>query len=134
MLYRYHYIHNILNKVNDESTLKLNGYTLNDLENISILDNTYVSSNFINKLSIGKDGNFGRYSKLITEEEINSLSILVESKIKKLMDSIVERKFDINPKKIEKKLDTCNYCEYKNVCYKSLKDYIYLSSMKEGEK
>ena len=50
------------------------------------------------------------------------------------MDNIIERKFDINPKKIEKKLDTCNYCEYKNVCYKSLKDYIYLSSMKEGEK
>ena len=38
------YIHNILNKVNDESTLKLNGYTLNDLENISKLDNTYVKS------------------------------------------------------------------------------------------
>ena len=50
------------------------------------------------------------------------------------MNNIIEGKFDINPKKIEKKLDTCNFCEYKNICYKSLKDYIYLSSEKEGEK
>jgi ATP-dependent helicase/DNAse subunit B len=128
------YIHNILNKVNDESTLKLNGYTVNDLENISKLDNTYTKSSFIKSLAIGKDGNFGRYSKLISNEEIDSLSILVEEKIKELMNNIIEGKFDINPKKIEKKLDTCNFCEYKNICYKSLKDYIYLSSEKEGEK
>ena len=128
------YIHNILNKVNDESTLKLNGYTVNDLENISKLDNTYTKSSFIKSLAIGKDGNFGRYSKLISNEEIDSLSILVEEKINELMNNIIEGKFDINPKKIEKKLDTCNFCEYKNICYKSLKDYIYLSSEKEGEK
>ena len=71
------YIHNILNKINDDDTLKYNGYTLKDLTLLSLLDSTYESSTLIKSLRIKKDGDFDSNSKLMTKDELEKLSSLV---------------------------------------------------------
>ena len=127
------YIHNILNKENDEKTLRYNGYTVDDLETLSLIDNTYTSSKLIKGMMVLKSGKFGQYARTIKSSDIDDYSLIVESKINELMKNIVDRKFDINPKYIEKKVDGCAYCEYSNICYKSLKDYINLEAKKAGD-
>ena len=127
------YIHNILNKDNDEKTLRYNGYTVDDLETLPLLDNTYTSSKLIKGMMVLKSGKFGQYARTIKSSDIDDYSLIVESKIEELMKNIIDRKFDINPKYIEKKVDGCAYCEYSNICYKSLKDYINLEAKKAGD-
>lgn len=128
------YIHNILNKVNDDSTLKYNGLTLNDFEKIKILDTTYQDSKLIKNLKIYSNGSVNKYAKLISKEEIDSYYQIVEEKIKELVDNIFDCNFKINPKIINNKDDvSCKYCKYAAICYKKDKDYTYLTIKKDGD-
>ena len=126
------YIHNILNKVNDNKTLKYHGYTLNDLNLLSILDSTYESSTLIDSLGIKKDGNFTKISKLISKEELDELPNLVENKIQEMVNAIFNCDFKILSKHIDGNNVSCEYCKYSSICYKTPKDHIYLTSKKGG--
>lgn len=126
------YIHNILNKINDDDTLKYNGYTLKDLTLLSLLDSTYESSTLIKSLRIKKDGDFDSNSKLMTKDELEKLSSLVENKIKEMVKSIYNCDFKIYPKIIEKEDVSCSFCPYSSICYKTSKDYTYLKYKKGG--
>lgn len=126
------YIHNILNKENDSSSLKYNGLTVDNLENISILDHTYNSSLLIKSLGINKNGEFKYKNKMISEEYLNELYLLVDSKINEMLTNVLERNFSITQKILNTENKSCNYCEYSSICYKTLNDYIYLYK-KEGD-
>ena len=128
------YQDNILNKVNDDSTLKYNGLTLNDFDKIKILDTTYQDSKLIKNLKIYSNGTVNKYAKLISKEEIDSYYQIVEEKIKELVDNIFDCNFKINPKIINNKDDvSCKYCKYAAICYKKDKDYTYLTIKKDGD-
>lgn len=126
------YIHNILNKINDNDTLKYNGYTLNDSFLLPILDKTYEKSLLIKNLKVNKDGSFSTHSKLINQEDLDNLPPLVEFKIKEMVNNIYQGKFEIKPKFIDKDDVSCSYCKFFAICYKTKKDYTYLKSKKGG--
>jgi len=122
------YIQNILNKINDDNSLKYNGYTLKDQTLLSILDKNYESSSLIKGLKIKVDGNFNGNSKLMTSEEIDNLSLLVEEKIVEMVTNIYNGNFKIAPKILNDKEDlSCKFCKYFAICYKQPKDYEYIS-------
>jgi len=129
------YIHNVLNNENNDKTLKYNGYSLNDQFLLPILDSSCNNSMLISSLSITTKNEFNKNSKLFTSEEIENLPLLIEEKIKEMVNGIFSGDFKIAPKKIGKDDMSCEYCKYFAICYKTNKNYTYIKKPeKKGDK
>ena len=89
-------------------------------------DATYKDSSLIKSLKVKTDGNFYNYSKVLTNDEIEKLIELVEDKIIECIEKIHKGIFDINPKNIDSKNIGCQYCEYKDICFMTNDDIVYL--------
>ena len=120
------YLQNIINKENDENNLKLNGYSSSNKEILYKFDSSYENSNLIKSMRTKSDGDFYSYSKTLNEIEINNLIKLVDKKIEEAANNILEANFDINPKKINGINIGCEYCTFKDICFKKESDTIYL--------
>lgn len=120
------YLQNIINKENDENSLKLNGYSTSNKDILEKFDNSYENSNMIKSMRTKTDGEFYNYSKTLNEIEMNNLIKLVDQKIEEAANNILEVKFDINPKKIEGINIGCEFCTFKDICFKKEQDTIYL--------
>ena len=120
------YLQNIINKENDENNLKLNGYSTSKKDILEQFDSSYENSNLIKSMRTKSDGDFYSYSKTLNEIEINNLIKLVDKKIEEAADNILEANFDINPKKINGINIGCEYCTFKDICFKKENDTIYL--------
>lgn len=123
------YLQKILNNVTDKEeridSLKLQGYSNGDTNILEKVDNTYENSEVIKSLRTTSNG-FYSYSKVLNDEEINDLSNKTGEKIKEAAELIKQTKFDINPKEINDKLVGCNFCKYKDICYKKNEDIVKL--------
>jgi ATP-dependent helicase/nuclease subunit B len=120
------YLQNIINKNNDENNLKLNGYSTSNKELLKQFDSSYENSNLIKSMRTKADGDFYSYSKTLNEKEIDNLINLVDNKIEEAGNNILEANFDINPKKINGINIGCEYCTFKDICFKKENDTVYL--------
>ena len=118
---------NSINKdiVEKKNSLKLEGYSNSDISILEKLDSNYMDSNLIKGLKTTKTG-FGAYSKVLSNEEIENLRKLSEDKINKCFDDVLNGNFDINPKIIDGQNVSCNFCKYKDLCFKTEKNNIYI--------
>ena len=123
------YLQNIINKELDESTLKLNGYSTNNKEILKQFDNSYESSNVIKSMRTKSDGEFYSYAKTLNDKEMSNLIKLVEEKINEAYTNILNSNFDINPKQIGFDNIGCEFCKFKDICFKTEKDLIRLKEM-----
>ena len=108
-----------------ENMLKLVGYSTDQEEELGKFDMTYQDSNFINGLKRKKEG-FYAYSKILNRKQMKKLDNLVSQKIENAVEQILEGEFSINPKRIDKNIVGCEYCNYRDLCYRTEKDYIDL--------
>ncbi|MBR1376464.1 MAG: PD-(D/E)XK nuclease family protein [Bacilli bacterium] len=104
--------------------LKLEGYSTTNEENLSLFDITYKESSVIKSLRAKKDGGFDSRSKVLTDSQIKKLIELTDKRIDTVVDGIGNAKFDINPKRYDDKLLGCEYCKFKDICYKTRKDEV----------
>ena len=127
------YIQNILNNIKGDKkgidqeyleALRLNGYSTDDISRLEVFDGTYEKSEMIKGMSLTKDGNFSRYAKTLTDEEINKILEITESKITDSIKDIYNGDFTINPKRLDNDLIGCNYCEFKDICFRKEEDII----------
>lgn len=127
------YLQHLLSKSNSEdekiNNLKLQGYSNSDTSILSLVDKNYEDSNMIKSMKTTSNG-FYHYAKIISNTEIMDLYNTVNDKINEASENIINAKFDINPKSINKKIVGCNYCKYKDICYMSNNDII---NLEEGE-
>lgn len=108
--------------------LKLCGLTLSD--EIKNFDDTYESSVVIESLKV-KDGHIAG-KNVLTESEANKLEILIENLINNCFNDIINGNFKINPLVLDN-VSSCNYCEYKDICYRTKANYNYQTSKKSGD-
>ena len=111
---------------NDEKrkNLRLSGITVNDIDLISKFDDSYENSEVIKSLRIvKKTGEFGKSKRIISRDQRDELLKLVSTIIDNTIESVCAGKFDIHPIKIAKLADGCEYCEYKDICYRKYKDF-----------
>ena len=108
----------------------LQGYSINDEELLSNFDSSYVDSEVIKSLRVGKNG-FYSYSKVLSSVEMEKISNLVEENIIKAMGLIKIGDFDINPKKIGNDNIGCDYCPFKDICYRTESDVQILKEYKD---
>ena len=112
--------------------LKLVGYTTDDKVIISYLDEDYETDSFVKGLSVKKDGELSSRSKVLSESELNDILKKIDKALEKCLNIIDNNDFKIAPKIINNKNISCEFCTFKEVCFVSPSDYVYLDK-KEGE-
>ena len=109
-----------------EGKLKLDGYSINNENILSKFDTTYHDSKLIKSMKTTNNG-FYKYSKVLTSEEMDEMTLLADDMINKAIDGILEGDFKINPKVINGSNESCSLCEYKDICYKRERDITYIN-------
>ena len=115
---------------NNIDKLKLQGYSINDDYLVSIMDSSYQNSDMIKGMKITSKG-FAHYTKVISNDAINKMINIVEIKINEAFNSIINGKFNINPKIIKGENLGCKYCKYNDLCFKTGRDYVYLEGYED---
>ena len=111
--------------------LLLYGYSNSDENILYEFDNTYKNSKFIKSMSVLKNGNLNRYAKVLNNSDISKIVSLTEEKIKEASENIINCNFSINPKKTEKELLGCKYCDFKDICFKENSDEVLIYNDKD---
>lgn len=114
-----------------ENNLKLEGYSVKSEDILSRFDTTYNDSRLIKSMKTSSKG-FYSYAKVLSEEEIDSLIDDTDKLIDKTVDNILEADFAINPKIINGQSESCQFCQYSDICFKREKDITYIN--KENDK
>jgi len=109
-----------------EDNLKLNGFSNSSETILELLDNNYQENSYIKGLGYKKDGTLKKTAKVLSNKEMDELTDVVEEKIEECVDNILDGKFNINPKVIEGKNISCEYCKFKEICFKEKKNEIVL--------
>ena len=118
--------------------IKLQGYSTDDLSILERFDPTYENSEVIKSMKYTEKG-FYHYAKVLNDKEVYDMILYTKKQIEKTMNEILDGNFTINPKVYDGKNISCEFCNFKDICYKSQKDTIYLdkvedlSFLEEGE-
>lgn len=104
----------------------LEGYTVSNTSLISLLDSTFASSTYIKSLGLGRDG-FRSYSKIFKEDQQEDIIQLVDTLMHSAAQKIKQGSFDIAPKVIRGKNESCQFCKYKDICFYDEQDIIELT-------
>lgn len=110
------YINTILSKnyfKNDFKYLLLNGLTFNDNFNLIQGEQELIKK---------QNRNYISYDNEEFKNNIETTSKIINEACNQIQDG----NFKINPKVIQNKVDSCKYCKYKNICYMTYKDIVYL--------
>ncbi len=119
---------NDADKVYKDNT-KLVGYSTDDLEKLSNFDSTYTKSELIKSMSY--TDKFNAYTKLLSDEKVETMVDYTEKVISNSIDSIIDRDFTINPKIYKKKDISCKYCKFNDICFKTNDDIEYLDTVED---
>ena len=112
----------------EENKYLLQGYSTSNLDVLSRFDKTFEESKLIKSMKYSDD-KFGAYSKVISDEEIIDLVKYTKDIINRNVDDIIKGDFTINPKIYNGKNVSCEYCSFRDVCYKKDDDNIYLDKV-----
>lgn len=117
------------NENDKDKALKLEGYTVSDTKLLEVIDITYEKSEFIKSLELTDKG-YSRFSKVLSEEDLEKVGNIAFDKVLEAANSIKSAKFDINPKIINEKNKSCEFCSYKDLCYVKYEDRVILEDTK----
>ena len=125
ILFNYpNYSNNLEKELNDRYLLK--GYSTDDTSILSRFDSTYLDSKFIKGMKYSDEKGFGFYTKLINSDELINMINYTKGIINDSADYIINSDFTINPKIYDSKNISCKYCKYKDLCFVSNNDFVYL--------
>ena len=96
---------------------KMQGYVLANIDVIKMMDSNLsdgVSSDII-PVSLKKDGELSKSSKILSEEEFNEKQNRVQEIIKEISQEIYDGKIDIRPYSYRKN-NGCKFCKYLSIC------------------
>lgn len=109
-----------------KDNLRLQGYTNSNETIISLLDQNYLDSKMVKGLKFKKDGSFYASSKVLSNEDMEKLIITVDEIIDDAIRKIIEGEFFINPKVVNGKNVSCEFCKFKDICFKTKEDEVIL--------
>ncbi len=124
--YLQHILDDVLDKDSRIDSLKLRGYSNSDKNILELVDNSYRDSKVIKSMKVNSDESFNYYAKTISNDEIDELYNTVNNNVNSASNNIINAKFDINPKEINKELVGCKYCKYRSICFMKNEDKVVL--------
>lgn len=120
--------------VQRKENLKLNGYSNSNFGIVSAIDVNLgpgEKSENIASYKLNNDGSVYARSKILSDEDIDLLITLVKDKIFEAGDNILKANFNINPKIINGKNESCKYCDYKEICFRRYDDNVYYKTKED---
>ena len=118
---------NIINK-----DYRLVGYSNSDKDILTVLDNNYDNSKIVKGLKTLKDGSFSRYSMVLSSKEMDNIRDKVEKIISDVIDKIKNNQFEINPKVTIDKDIGCEFCKFKDICFRTKDDEVLIQPHEYG--
>lgn len=112
-----------------KKNLMLQGYSTNQESLLEQFDSTYNDSEVIKSMKTSSKG-FYQYSKVLSKSEINEIYNLANKNILLAINEIKKGNFEINPKRIGFDNVGCEFCKYKDICFKKEKDIKNLKEYK----
>ena len=107
------------------------GYSTDNIDILSRFDSTYENSELIKSMKYSEEKGFSSSAKIINDDTLFELLKYTKKIIDKNTDDILKSKFDINPKEYNGELIACEYCNYKDICFKKEKDIIRLDKVED---
>lgn len=111
----------IKGKTYEEQTkdaLRLKGYFEADDSIIKKIDNDYLNQSMIKGLKVKKSGEFYKGVPAYEQEALTHAVDHIEQLMFEAIDDIFSKDFTINPIHDGKKLLSCEYCAFKDICFK----------------
>jgi len=122
-----------LQKLNiNDKDYRLVGYSNSDKDILSIIDKNYDNSKIIKGLKTNKDGSFSKNSKTLSNDDIDKIKESVHNQIINVIDNIKNNQFNINPKVNNDKNISCEFCQFKDICFMTKKDEIKIFPQEFG--
>ena len=115
-----------------KKNLLLQGYSNENTAILDYFDDSYADSLVVKSLKQTSKG-FSSYSKVLDNNTIDEITDLAETKIKESTKDILDGKFDINPKRIGINNLGCEFCSFKDICFRTEKDIVNLKEYKNME-
>ena len=109
-----------------KNRLRLQGFTNHDEYLMEMIDDEYQEGKILANVQFKKNGELSSKSKVLTNEEMNEIIFKVDEIIDRVIDSILNAQFMINPKVIEGKNVSCTYCRFRDLCYCQKRDEVVL--------
>lgn len=113
------------NKTIDEvrfNRLRLDGITLDNINMISDFDKSATESDIILGLKMNSNGEWANQKRIMSKEDQEDIYNNIKKIIEDCINNVSDAKFDIKPISIKNKIDGCNYCKYRDICYKRESD------------
>jgi len=114
----------------EKKQVRLEGYSTSNIDLLKHVDKTFENSQLIKGMKTSKNG-FYPYTKVLSKEQIDIITNIAEEKINQASIHILNGDFEINPKRIGFDLVGCEYCHYKDICYRKEEDVVFLKEEKE---
>lgn len=111
--------------------LKLSGYSNFDESILHEFDHSYKDSRVIKSMKVKNDGTYSLHAKVLTNSEFDRVVEIVEDKIVEAGVGIWKGDFTINPKEVDDVNLSCNFCKFKDLCFKSENDKVVLEKCKD---
>ncbi len=115
-----------------KNNLLLQGYSNENIDILSLFDDSFEESKVVKGLKTSSKG-FYAYSKVVSNQVIDKLINLASEKIMLATKDILEADFTINPKRIGYNNVGCEFCSFKDICFKTEKDIVNLQEYKKME-
>ena len=112
--------------------LRLQGYSNEDISILSEFDKSYMDSRVIKSMKTTSKG-FSSYAKVLNNEKMDKLIDIVDKGIDDSINKILNCEFDIHPKKIGLINYGCEFCKFRDICFKSNNDVVTLKEYKKHE-
>ncbi len=106
---------------------KLKGYSTDNIDNLEMFDSTFRESEYIKSMKYSDK--FDRYSKVLSDEDVYKITKYTDKVIKDTTDNILKGDFKIDPKVYNKENVSCEYCDYKEICFYKDSDINYLEKV-----
>ena len=107
------------------------GFSIDDENLLSVFDPTYEKSEMIRGIRLTQKGTFDSRSKTVSCEDIQNIINKTHEKIVEAMNNILSGNFPVNPKILKGDNKSCTFCSFKDICYHTEKDKIYLDDYNE---
>lgn len=114
-----------------KDNLKLQGYSTNCKEILSLFDKTYEKSELIKGMRIKKDESFYDSAKVLDDIEFESMIEYTKKLIEEWASNILEGDFSINPKIMDNDNLSCKYCKYQDLCFRTGRDNVTLEKQQD---
>lgn len=112
---------------------RLEGFSNDNEEILEKFDKNYNDSKFIKGMKKTSKGTYSHYANILSNTQLNNMINIIDNKIDEAIKKIKNAEFDINPKVIDKKNIGCDFCKFKDICFKKEEDLLMLKSVNYEE-